>query len=55
LGPIIGAILLVPIAEVFRVISPAANLLIYGGVIVLVMRFIPEGLVSIRKKFFIKE
>jgi len=50
IGPIIGAILLVPIAEIFRVISPTANLLIYGLVIVLVMRFMPEGLVGLGKR-----
>lgn len=53
-GPVIGALLLVPIAEIFRVISPAANLLIYGLVIVLVMRFMPEGLIGLKKKFQMK-
>jgi len=52
IGPIIGAILLVPIAEIFRVVSPTANLLIYGLVIVVVMRFMPEGLVGIGKRLF---
>jgi branched-chain amino acid transport system permease protein len=52
IGPIIGAILLVPIAEIFRVVSPTANLLIYGLVIVVVMRFMPEGLVGLGKKLF---
>lgn len=51
-GPIIGAILLVPIAEIFRVVSPTANLLIYGLVIVVVMRFMPEGLVGLGKRLF---
>ncbi len=54
-GPVIGALLLVPIAEIFRVISPAANLLIYGLVIVVVMRFMPEGLIGLKKKFIIKK
>ena len=52
IGPIIGAILLVPIAEIFRVLSPTANLLIYGLVIVLVMRFMPEGLAGLGKRLF---
>jgi branched-chain amino acid transport system permease protein len=55
IGPIIGAFLLVPIAEIFRVISPSANLLIYGLVIVLVMRFMPEGIAGLGKKLFKSE
>jgi branched-chain amino acid transport system permease protein len=51
-GPIIGALLLVPIAEIFRVLSPTANLLIYGLVIVVVMRFIPEGLIGLGRRLF---
>lgn len=45
-GPILGSLVLVPLSEYFRGLSPVANLLIYGVFIVLVMVFIPEGLIS---------
>src|SRR5262249_59886430 len=45
-GPVVGAVVLVPLSEYFRGLSPVANLLIYGLFIVLVMLFLPEGLVS---------
>ena len=45
-GPIVGALVLVPLSEYFRGLSPVANPLIYGFFIVIFMLFLPEGIVS---------
>ena len=45
-GPIVGALLIVPLSEYFRGLSPVANPLIYGLFIVVFMLFLPEGIVS---------
>jgi len=45
-GPIVGALVLVPLSEYFRGLSPVANPLIYGLFIVVFMLFLPEGIVS---------
>ena len=45
-GPVLGAIVLVPLSEYFRGFSPVANVLIYGVFIVGIMLFMPEGLLS---------
>jgi len=45
-GPVLGAVVLVPLSEYFRGFSPVANVLIYGLFIVAVMLFMPEGLMS---------
>lgn len=45
-GPIVGALVLVPLSEYFRGLSPVANPLIYGLFIVIFMLFLPEGIVS---------
>jgi len=45
-GPAVGALIIVPLSEYFRGISPVANPLIYGLFIVMFMLFLPEGIVS---------
>jgi len=45
-GPVLGAVIIVPLSEYFRGVSPVANLLIYGVFIVIFMLFLPEGTVS---------
>ena len=45
-GPIVGALVIVPLSEYFRGLSPVANPLIYGLFIVIFMLFLPEGIVS---------
>ena len=45
-GPIVGALIIVPLSEYFRGLSPVANPLIYGLFIVIFMLFLPEGIVS---------
>jgi len=45
-GPVVGALLIVPLSEYFRGLSPVANPLIYGLFIVVFMMFLPEGIVS---------
>jgi branched-chain amino acid transport system permease protein len=44
LGPTIGALVLLTFQEVFRSAFQQANLLIYGVVIVLIVRYAPDGL-----------
>jgi branched-chain amino acid transport system permease protein len=50
-GPIVGALMIVPLSEYFRGLSPVANLLIYGVFIVIFMLFVPEGIVSLLRRF----
>jgi len=45
-GPVVGALIIVPVSEYFRSLSPVANPLIYGLFIVVFMMFLPEGIVS---------
>jgi branched-chain amino acid transport system permease protein len=45
-GPVVGALLIVPLSEYFRGLSPVANPLIYGLFIVIFMLFLPEGIVT---------
>ena len=45
-GPAVGALIIVPLSEYFRSLSPVANPLIYGLFIVVFMLFLPEGIVS---------
>jgi len=45
-GPAVGALIIVPLSEYFRSLSPVANPLIYGLFIVIFMLFLPEGIVS---------
>ena len=46
-GPIVGAVLLETAAEVFKTVFHDAHRLIYGGLIVVVVLFLPEGIVGI--------
>lgn len=45
-GPLVGAVLLVGAGEVFRTTFAEANLLIYGVLILLVILFLPSGIVG---------
>jgi branched-chain amino acid transport system permease protein len=45
-GPIVGAVLLEPAQELFKNVFHEAYLLIYGALIVLVVLFLPEGIVG---------
>jgi branched-chain amino acid transport system permease protein len=45
-GPVVGALIIVPLSEYFRSLSSVANPLIYGLFIVIFMLFLPEGIVS---------
>ncbi len=46
-GPVLGSLVLVPLSEYFRGLSPVANLLIYGLFIVGIMLFLPGGLLQL--------
>jgi branched-chain amino acid transport system permease protein len=46
LGPIVGAVLLLSAAEIFKTQFQESHLLIYGVLIVLVVLFLPEGIVG---------
>jgi branched-chain amino acid transport system permease protein len=45
-GPAVGALVIVPLSEYFRGLSPVANPLVYGVFIVVFVLFLPEGIVS---------
>jgi branched-chain amino acid transport system permease protein len=46
LGPIAGAVIVETAAEVFKNVFQEAHLLIYGGLLVVVVLFLPEGIVG---------
>jgi branched-chain amino acid transport system permease protein len=46
LGPIVGAVLLLGASEIFKNRFQESHLLIYGILIVLVVLFLPEGIVG---------
>jgi branched-chain amino acid transport system permease protein len=46
LGPIVGAVIVETAAEVFKNVFQEAHLLIYGGLLVVVVLFLPEGIVG---------
>jgi branched-chain amino acid transport system permease protein len=46
-GPVLGSLVLVPVSEYFRGLSPVANLLIYGLFVVGIMLFLPGGLLQL--------
>ncbi|MGM0560552.1 MAG: branched-chain amino acid ABC transporter permease [Pseudomonadota bacterium] len=45
-GPLVGAVLLVSAGEIFRTSFAEANLLIYGVLILLVILFLPSGIIG---------
>jgi branched-chain amino acid transport system permease protein len=54
-GPVVGALVIVPLSEYFRGLSPVANPLIYGLFIVIFMLFLPEGIVSRVRHLFARQ
>ena len=48
-GPAIGAVIMVILSEVFRAYFGSANLLVLGILIVLIIVFIPDGVIEIRR------
>ena len=53
-GPSVGALLLVGAGEVFRTTFAEANMLIYGLLIMLVIMFLPRGIVGEPSRYFIR-
>ena len=51
-GPVLGAVLLKLASEVFRNVFEQANLLIYGALLIIVILFMPGGLMSGFQKLF---
>jgi branched-chain amino acid transport system permease protein len=53
-GPVVGAAILVPVGEITRsqwgTAFPGADLLIYGAVMVLVMLFMPYGILGVARR-----
>lgn len=45
-GPVVGALVIVCLSEVFRAYFAAAHLIIYGVLIIVVILFMPEGIVG---------
>lgn len=60
LGPLFGAIILIPISEQIRTVlsggRAGVHLVVYGVVIILVMRLIPQGLVGwiLERRWFVR-
>jgi branched-chain amino acid transport system permease protein len=48
-GPAIGAVIMVIFSEVFRVYFGSANILVLGGLIILIIIFIPDGVIEIQR------
>ena len=46
LGPIVGAVVLESASEIFKNVFKEAHLLIYGVLLVMVVLFLPEGIVG---------
>jgi branched-chain amino acid transport system permease protein len=53
-GPLVGATLLTLAAELFRNLFANANLLIYGVLIVVVIMFMPEGLMGEVQRYLVR-
>lgn len=53
-GPLVGAALLTVAAELFRNLFANANLLIYGVLIVVVIMFMPEGLMGEVQRYLVR-
>lgn len=51
-GPVLGAVLLKLSSELFRNYFEQANLLIYGALLIVVILFMPDGLIGGFRKFF---
>ncbi|OGP97331.1 MAG: ABC transporter permease [Deltaproteobacteria bacterium RBG_19FT_COMBO_46_9] len=49
-GPLVGAIVVVLLSEVFRNLFASASVLIYGALIIIVIMFLPQGIVGSLKK-----
>lgn len=45
-GPVVGAMVVVMVSELFRVFLSEAHVLVYGALIILVVMFLPEGIVG---------
>lgn len=54
LGPILGALIMTPLPELFRSAIETQNIM-YGITLILVLKFLPMGLVGIGRKLFGKE
>ena len=50
-GPVIGAIVLGLAGEYLKLLMPYGYLIIYGLIIILVILFLPDGLMGLVKKF----
>lgn len=52
-GPLIGAVLLAGVGDVARVITtvPGLSLVIYGALLVVIIAFLPNGLIDLFKRF----
>lgn len=54
-GPIVGSLILESSSEIFKDFFKEANLLIYGVLIIVVVLFLPEGIVGTLMHKFVKE
>jgi len=54
-GPVIGAVLLGVVAEYLKLYIPYGHLVVYGLIILLVILFMPNGIVGLLRKQLRKE
>lgn len=50
-GPIVGAVVLMFISELFRITMPSLSLLFYGGLMMIMILYWPKGLVHLYQQF----
>lgn len=48
-GPVVGSLLLIPIAEFFRSKLPSSHLFVYGIILIIFARFFPKGILGLLK------
>jgi branched-chain amino acid transport system permease protein len=51
-GPLVGALLVVLLSEGFRNLFASASVLVYGALIIIVIMFLPQGIMGSLKKYY---
>ncbi len=54
MGPAVGSLGLTSVSEVFRVFTGSSNVLFYGILIVVVVLFMPDGVVGMARSAFLR-
>lgn len=54
MGPAVGSLVLTSVSEIFRVFTGSSNVLFYGILIVVVVLFMPDGVVGMARSAFLR-